>query len=854
MKKYFLLTCLLSSIISLNSYAQDLDNCKKSNIIQARENYKIGKFSDAINLLNKCVSSSTYSTNEKIQVHHVIILSYIALDYLEAATFYIEELLKIAPDFSPDIDDPISLWNLIEKVKNKEQNNIVYSLSGRAEDLKKSAATIIVIKEEEIIERGYGDINELFTDLPSFYVNYNFGSDYSNIFLRGFRAADSQKILFLIDGVSLNDPWSRQSFVAPQIPLNNIQKIEIIYGPSSTMYGFNATSGVINIITKSQNDEHDLDVNISTGYGNMNTYFGEVYLKKKFKDLNFNITGKYHRSDLNDLSNLNQYNYNPSIFNGVDYENKMALSGDKARNFVSTYSDLLANENLTIQKNPQGIIETIKPSSIGIQNALFSDSSAIVNGISNQSLSYDNSMELLYLNANAKLANFNIGLNLWGAKLKNTNDGTSYSLAGNYANWQPSQSIIHASYNKKHNSKLSYTNLLSYKISNIRPSSSYTLSESYANGTLGLNHLITNTKSSFNVYKFSHLSKEFNNNFRIYYSPLWNLNLFGGIDFVSASIQDSYSVSSPSNTLIKLNSNNRTLDYLQIGSYAQVEFLLNNEVKLVGGLRLDHNKINKINRNENLFSYRAALVYSPKNFTIKLITSSADALPSIKSLLNTSIFRRINNPDLKTEKSMNFEALIDFKVKDKLNFTINGFYNLHDNVISEVFNSDSSSFQLQNIGKATILGTMFIAKYTSENMTLESNYSYQHSSIKNNGTISFSDIPQHQLNLILNNKIHKKLNVNTRFHYLSKRKTGLGTNVPFNSLNTLPSTFLIDLTLSYKNLLPGLSAQLIGKNILNTQYAEPGRASADGVLRASSIPQNGTSIILRLNYQFSSSD
>ena len=70
----------------------------------------------------------------------------------------------------------------------------------------------------------------------------------ASIFIRG---ADSELTLVLVDGVEVNDPISPgRSFNPANFAVENIERIEVIRGPQSTLYGSDALGGVINIITK----------------------------------------------------------------------------------------------------------------------------------------------------------------------------------------------------------------------------------------------------------------------------------------------------------------------------------------------------------------------------------------------------------------------------------------------------------------------------------------------------------------------------------------------------------------------------------------------------------------------------
>jgi len=84
------------------------------------------------------------------------------------------------------------------------------------------------------------------------------------------------------------------------VDLNDIEKIEIIKGASSSVYGSGATGGIINIITKSPefSDQLSLKGNVSSGYNsvnNMSTWSGTVYGGGSFWSTKF--TGSYRKAD-----------------------------------------------------------------------------------------------------------------------------------------------------------------------------------------------------------------------------------------------------------------------------------------------------------------------------------------------------------------------------------------------------------------------------------------------------------------------------------------------------------------------------------------------------------------------------
>ena len=132
----------------------------------------------------------------------------------------------------------------------------------------------------------------------------------------GIRGGSFEQTLFLLNGVKLTDPQTGHHAINIPIPLDAIERIEVIKGPSTRMYGQNAFAGAINIITKlgSQTSVS------STLYGaDFNTFGGSVYVNLPFKNklkqaiaISHDVSdGHWYNSDYQ-VDNLN-YEVNFSI-------------------------------------------------------------------------------------------------------------------------------------------------------------------------------------------------------------------------------------------------------------------------------------------------------------------------------------------------------------------------------------------------------------------------------------------------------------------------------------------------------------------------------------------------------------
>ena len=126
----------------------------------------------------------------------------------------------------------------------------VSSASGVPESLRHAPAAMIVILAEDIRQRGYDNLAEVLADVPGFDISVSNGTTYAVAQQRGYRSPFGQRTLLLVDGVVNNELWSQAPDISRQFPLQMIERIEILYGPASAVYGANAFAGVVHIITR----------------------------------------------------------------------------------------------------------------------------------------------------------------------------------------------------------------------------------------------------------------------------------------------------------------------------------------------------------------------------------------------------------------------------------------------------------------------------------------------------------------------------------------------------------------------------------------------------------------------------
>jgi iron complex outermembrane recepter protein len=135
----------------------------------------------------------------------------------------------------------------IESLMNME----VTSVSKKEQKLSRIASAIFVITQEDIRTSGATNLPDVLRLVPGLDVAQINGNAWE-ISSRGFNAQYADKLLVLIDGRTVYSPvFAGVYWDVQDVPLEDIDRIEVIRGPGATVWGANAVNGVINIITKS---------------------------------------------------------------------------------------------------------------------------------------------------------------------------------------------------------------------------------------------------------------------------------------------------------------------------------------------------------------------------------------------------------------------------------------------------------------------------------------------------------------------------------------------------------------------------------------------------------------------------
>ena len=204
-----------------------------------------------------------------------------------------QEAAKTPPASQTDLTQ-LSIENLM--------NMDVTSVSRKEQKLSEVAAAIFVITQEDIRSSGALNIPDLLRMVPGLDVAQIDANTWA-ISSRGFNLQFANKLLVLIDGRAVYTPlfggvyWDTQ-----EVPLEDIDRIEVIRGPGGTVWGANAVNGVIDIITKKAADTQG--GTLVAGGGTHAKEFGTLQYGGKIKnDTNYRIFARYFNDgDFPDLN------------------------------------------------------------------------------------------------------------------------------------------------------------------------------------------------------------------------------------------------------------------------------------------------------------------------------------------------------------------------------------------------------------------------------------------------------------------------------------------------------------------------------------------------------------------------
>jgi outer membrane receptor for ferrienterochelin and colicins len=172
----------------------------------------------------------------------------------------------------------------------------VYSASKHMQSASDAPSSVTVVTADEIQKYGYRTLAEILESVRGFYITYD--RDYTFVGVRGFGRLENwnSSILILIDGHRINDNVLGDGFVGPEflVDLDLVDRVEIIRGPSSSLYGANAFLAVINVITRKPPQLKGLELSFAPG--SFGTYQGRATYSGTYRGIDMLLSGTFYNS------------------------------------------------------------------------------------------------------------------------------------------------------------------------------------------------------------------------------------------------------------------------------------------------------------------------------------------------------------------------------------------------------------------------------------------------------------------------------------------------------------------------------------------------------------------------------
>ena len=172
----------------------------------------------------------------------------------------------------------------------------VYGASKLEQKETEAPASVTVVTADEIKKYGHRTLADVLRSVPGFNVSYD--RDYAFLGTRGLSLGDfNDRVLLLVDGHRVNNNYNDGAAIGTDfiLDIDLIDRVEVIRGPGSVLYGNNAFFGVINVVTRKGQQLNGVEA--STEYGSFDSYKARVSFGKLFTNgVQMLLSGTYYDS------------------------------------------------------------------------------------------------------------------------------------------------------------------------------------------------------------------------------------------------------------------------------------------------------------------------------------------------------------------------------------------------------------------------------------------------------------------------------------------------------------------------------------------------------------------------------
>ena len=692
----------------------------------------------------------------------------------------------------------------LEQLMNIE----ISTASKKTEKVSEAPATVYVITQEDIKNRGYWYLKDVLRDLPGMESIENYFAEQGTLVpVRG--VVGNNKIVVLVNGRRVNPPGGEQMMFRSDFNILQAKQIEIIYGPGSVLYGQDAISAVINVITESPQKKIKADVITRGGMNNDKDM--AIAVSSRLTDESHPYVGltasfSHTNSDLANLAEKFPVWWNNTY--GTVTE-KLKIRNTPYR-FDRGFNGFLKleNENSSIEfwhrESSRSSGEGgLAPFILFTNEAIWHDRTTVVSG--NNQFTVSNKVKL---NSSISYSRYEIAPDT--RYIFPVNDSTVF--LNDYKYGIGTGVRIEEQFDYEISEKISLTAGLLAAYYDITPKSSIP-------GGADLNKDLSSQGGSF-----------------VYYTRKGDPSSRAELQRVT------------------------TLRYQNYGVYAEARFQVFKKLKAILGLRVDTDT----RFSEVPLSPRFALIYNAsEHFNIKYIFNKGYLAPSLyfsHNVFDSGIHLNTFNENLKAEQIKSHEINFNFTLK-KLSITSTFYYNTQQNILENEghrlnqlnvvqdsiwINPDGTGSrvltQSGNAGNSTAFGTDLFAVYKGEKQSWWASFSYVNfEAIYNNEKLGLSGISPFNIRLGTTWFPVRVLSVTPSIVFRSTPDNSINVTPTLGTDQDLKNPYQINMHINYTPT-KWLTLFLNGTNITNHKYA------LKGVLGPS--PQETIHVLAGLRFTF----
>lgn len=708
-------------------------------------------------------------------------------------------LLICIPNISFGQEDAIS--NSLIDFLNGEMITLA---TGRSQPMSEAPAVAAVVTSEDIKDMGATTLSQVLESIPGIHIISSQTRLNDIVSIRGMYGNFNPHVLMLVNGIPITLSYfgDRSDSVRNIVPVESISRIEVVHGPGSAIFGADAVSGVINIITKNADDIDGVEGGVR--YGSFNTKSAWALYGGNWDELNVAFTFEHN-----------------------------STNGDDGR-IISTDSQTL------------------------LDNVFGTDVSYAPGSLSTGDERSDLHLELNYDRWTLHAWNWWQHEGGEGDGLAHALDPEGYTHSGNnqlydltfrdpflFRDWEISSTISYLRFSGGTYQKL-------FPENSVVPIGS----DGNINGTnpTGLvlfpEGVIGNPGLEEQHYRFDFVS---------FYTGFDNhrWRLATGLHYVDGESKETKNfgpgvldgtallppptinvsttpVTDVTNTpYVYVKSASRTNQYISL----QDEWIFAKDWSLVTGVRYDH-----YSDFGNTINPRISLVWETKpNLTTKLLYGRAFRPPTFVEMFNSNNPVTLGNSDLDPETINTIELAFDYRPIFSIRSGLNLFAYEIDDLIQYVPNIDNDAAFAQNSGEQRGYGVELTGKWDiSSNFTLQGNYAFQYAMDVDTNT-RVSNTPTNQIYLMSKWEFKPTWFLNTQLYWIGDRKRS-----PDDPRPEVDDYAIVNFSLRKNNITKNMSAALLVNNVFNTSAFEPSPIRT----LPEDYPLEGRSVIGEVRFHF----